>query len=71
MAIQTSDAKSTECVEFQFDGKRASLPILRGSEDEAAADISKLRSATGIITFDPGYGNTGACRSGITFLDGE
>jgi citrate synthase len=47
------------------------LPLLRGTEDEVAADITKLRSSTGLITFDPGYGNTGACRSAITFIDGD
>ncbi|PCI09630.1 MAG: citrate (Si)-synthase [Flavobacteriaceae bacterium] len=37
-----------------------------------AIDISKLRVATeGIITIDPGYKNTGACVSGITFLEGD
>ena len=42
-----------------------------GSEGEVAIDITKLRSATGAVTFDPGLGNTGACTSKITFLDGE
>ena len=31
----------------------------------------RLRGETGLITYDPGYGNTGACTSAITFLDGE
>ncbi len=47
------------------------LPVLSGSENEKAVDISKLRSKTGYITMDPGYGNTGSCESSITFLDGE
>ena len=47
------------------------LPILVGSEGERAIDISKLRSKTGYITLDPGYGNTGSCQSAITFIDGE
>ena len=47
------------------------LPVLSGSENEKALDISKLRSTTGYITMDPGYGNTGSCESKITFLDGE
>ncbi len=45
--------------------------IITGSEDEKAFDITKLRSNTGHITLDPGYGNTGACISDITFIDGE
>lgn len=53
------------------DGQSISLPVLTGSENEKAIDISKLRSQTGHITMDPGYGNTGSCESKITFLDGE
>jgi citrate synthase len=47
------------------------LPVVPGAEGDDALDIGKLRSETGLITFDPGYGNTGACTSAITFLDGE
>ena len=47
------------------------LPIISGSENEKAIDITKLRSTTGYITMDPGYGNTGSCISDITFIDGE
>ncbi len=47
------------------------LPIFEGTESERAVDISKLRSATGFITLDDGYMNTGSTTSGITFLDGE
>ncbi len=47
------------------------LPILIGSEGERAIDITNLRSQTGYITHDPGYANTGSCKSAITFIDGE
>jgi citrate synthase len=47
------------------------LPIIRGTDGDDALDIGKLRASTGLITLDPGYGNTGACTSAITFLDGE
>ncbi len=47
------------------------LPIVEGSEGELGVDITGLRAASGAITLDPGYGNTGACQSGITFVDGE
>jgi citrate synthase len=53
------------------DGQTIELPVLTGSENEKAIDISKLRSQTGHITMDPGFGNTGSCQSKITFLDGE
>ena len=47
------------------------LPTVVGSEGEVGIDISTLRDKTGCITLDPGYGNTGACESAITFIDGE
>ncbi len=47
------------------------LPIVRGTDGDDAVDIARLRAETGLITLDPGYGNTGACTSAITFLDGE
>ncbi|MBS4040550.1 MAG: citrate synthase [Flavobacteriales bacterium] len=56
---------------LKLDGKEIELPVLRGSENEVAIDIDKLRALTGAITLDPGYKNSGACKSEITFLDGE
>jgi citrate synthase len=53
------------------DGKSYEIPILVGSEGERAIDITRLRQQTGLITYDPGYANTGSCKSSITFMDGE
>ncbi len=52
-------------------GKEIILPVFEGAEGERAIDIRRLRQETGCITFDPGYGNTGACKSKITFMNGE
>jgi citrate synthase len=60
-----------EFAELHFDGKEAKLPLIEGTTGERAIDISKLRDQTGLITLDSGYGNTGSCRSAITFIDGE
>jgi len=54
-----------------YNGKSITMPVVTGSEAESAVDIQKLRATTGLITLDPGLGNTGACRSAITFIDGE
>ena len=62
---------SNNAVLYLPDGQTIELPVLTGSENEKAIDIGKLRSQTGHITMDPGYGNTGSCQSEITFLDGE
>jgi len=57
---------------LEIDGKRYEFPLVEGTENEIAMDIRSLRSITsGVITIDPGYKNTGACESAITFLDGE
>jgi len=56
---------------LEVDGHKIELPIITGSENESAIDINKLRDLTGIITIDPGYKNSGSCKSEITFLDGE
>ncbi|BBO30949.1 citrate synthase [Lacipirellula parvula] len=53
------------------DGKQLELPVVVGTEQERAVDISKLLGSTGYITLDEGYVNTGATTSAITFLDGE
>ena len=56
---------------LEIDGNQFELPVIVGSENEGAVDISKLRDASGLITLDPGYKNSGSCKSEITFLDGE
>jgi citrate synthase len=57
--------------ELMLDGKTFQLPVVEGSEQELAIDISSLRNDTGYITLDDGYANTGSCHSNITFIDGE
>jgi citrate synthase len=56
---------------LELDGVKYEFPVIVGSENEAAIDIEKLRALTGAITLDPGYKNSGSCKSDITFLDGE
>jgi citrate synthase len=54
-----------------LEGKTYEFPVVAGTEGEKAIDISGLRAETGLITLDNGFGNTGACESRITFIDGE
>ena len=56
---------------LKLPNKEIDLPIITGTESENGIDISKLRKETGYITLDPGYANTGSCKSDITFIDGE
>lgn len=60
-----------EIAKIELDGKVYEFPVIEGTENEKAIDISNLRSASGYITLDIGYKNTGATKSAITFLDGE
>jgi len=57
---------------LEIHGKTYEFSLIKGTEDEVAIDISKLRSITdSVITMDRGYKNTGSCESAITFLDGD
>src|ERR1041384_2666849 len=61
----------TRTATLRYGDKELELPVIEGSEGELGVDISQLRAKTGLVTLDPGYGNTGSCRSVITFIDGE
>jgi citrate synthase len=57
---------------LELDGKKYEFPVVEGTENELGIDIKNLRLDTkGVVTLDPGYKNTGACESAITFLNGE
>ena len=61
----------SEVAKIELDGKVYEFPVITGTENEKAIDISKLRGTTGYITIDSGFKNTGSTKSAITFLDGE
>lgn len=61
----------SETAKIILDGKEYEFPIVKGSENEKAIDVSKLRATTGYITLDYGFKNTGSTKSAITYLDGE
>ncbi|WP_420580603.1 citrate synthase [Reichenbachiella sp.] len=60
-----------ETAEIKVGDKSIELPLITGTENETAINIGALRGQSGLITLDPGYKNTGATKSAITFLDGE
>lgn len=57
--------------ELRIDDKTIQLPVITGSENKKAMDISKLRAETGFVTMDYGLKNTAVTKSNITFLNGE
>jgi citrate synthase len=61
----------SDSVKLTYQNKTFEFPIVEGTENEKGIDIKSLRAQTGLITFDPGFKNTGSCKSGITFLNGE
>ena len=60
-----------ETVKLIYHDQTFELPLITGSEGEKAIDITNLRSGAGFVTLDPGYANTGACQSTITFRNAE
>ncbi|MDA8948918.1 citrate synthase [Flavobacteriaceae bacterium] len=61
----------SDSVKLTYQNNTFEFPLVEGSEKEKGIDIKSLRAQTGLITFDPGFKNTGSCKSGITFLNGE
>src|SRR4051794_12072704 len=61
----------SEGAKLQIGDQQLELPVVVGTENERAVDISKLRAQTGYITLDEGYVNTGSTTSAITYLDGD
>jgi citrate synthase len=66
-----SEVKNMGTAELKIGDKTIELPMFEGSEHEGAIDIRALRKETGFITYDPGFVNTGCCKSDITYIDGE
>ena len=61
----------SKTAELIIDGKSYVFPLVVGSENEVAIDISQLMEKTGAVTLDLGFKNTGSTKSAITFLDGD
>ena len=61
----------SDSVKLTYQDKTFDFPLVECSENEKGIDIKSLRAQTGLITYDPGYKNTGSCKSGVTFLNGE
>jgi citrate synthase len=60
-----------DTAKLELDGKVVEVPVVIGTEHEKGIDVSRLQATTGYITLDPGYGNTGSCKSAITYIDGD
>jgi citrate synthase len=66
------DASSTPgSVELRYAGGELELPVKPATEGSSGIEVTKLLSATGMVTLDPGFVNTAACSSEITYIDGD
>ena len=70
MAADT-DTRKTMTLTDNESGSSVELPVIDGSVGPDVLDIRKLYGETGMFTFDPGYGPTGSCKSGLTYIDGD
>jgi citrate synthase len=63
--------ETTSAAVLHHPGGEHEMAIRPATEGASAFDISKLLSSTGMTTLDSGYGNTAACASAITYIDGD
>lgn len=62
----------TEAVLTLNDGRAPiRLNVIRGTEGAPAIDTSALYKTEHLTTYDPGFQSTSACRSAVSFVDGE
>jgi citrate synthase len=62
---------SDNSVVLSYHGDEYEYPVVDATVGNAGFDISKLLSQTGLTTLDNGFGNTAACKSAITYIDGD
>ncbi|GLZ45548.1 citrate synthase [Actinomycetospora sp. NBRC 106375] len=56
---------------LSYPGGEHTMEIVEATEGASGVSLGKMLGETGLITLDPGYVNTGACRSDITYIDGD
>ncbi|MBQ1445319.1 MAG: citrate synthase [Renibacterium salmoninarum] len=56
---------------LRFAGGELELPRIKAAEGNDGYDVSKLLKETGAVTYDPGFMNTAATTSAITYIDGD
>ena len=57
--------------QLSFGGNSIELPVVPAVEGNNGFNIAPLLKATGGVTYDPGFMNTAATKSAITFIDGD
>jgi citrate synthase len=62
---------SDNSVVLRYQGAEYEYPVTEATVGNDGFDISKLLGQTGLTTLDNGFGNTAACKSAITYIDGD
>jgi len=60
-----------EQVELRVGDRAIDLAVLGATEGQSGIDVSGVLAKTGMVTLDPGFVNTAACSSAITYIDGD
>ncbi|MDF2529686.1 MAG: gltA [Gammaproteobacteria bacterium] len=63
-------AQKTAKLTIEGSNESFELPIYSGTIGPDVIDVSKL-AQSGIFTYDPGFMSTAACKSAITYIDGD
>ncbi|MFZ5870617.1 MAG: citrate synthase [Actinomycetota bacterium] len=61
----------SDAVSLHHPGGELQLPTVAATEGNSGIDVSSLLKQTGLVTLDPGFVNTAACQSAITYIDGD
>jgi citrate synthase len=62
---------ATKTAQISIGGKTQELPMISGTIGPDVVDIAKLYGESKVFTFDPGFTSTAACKSAITYIDGD
>jgi citrate synthase len=68
MASEDSEKRTAT---LSYPGGEHTMEIVEATEGASGVSLGKMLGETGLVTLDPGYVNTGACRSDITYIDGD
>jgi citrate synthase len=63
--------EATKTAQITIGGKTQDLPVMKGTIGPDVVDIAKLYGESKVFTFDPGFNSTAACKSAITYIDGD
>jgi citrate synthase len=67
----TAPQSGTRTVALHHDSGELEMAVVPATEGSDGIELGKLLAKTGMVTLDPGFVNTAACSSEITYIDGD